>query len=204
MSLFYQTHILPRDTDTSDPACSPSPLCRLYIESYLNSQLFSWLNKRGTSYSKGIRLLLESYIAILLFWSLLTSHLPTDKSLRVSLYTGAFMLLLNRNPLCNLYPGMSLLCRSYLVFHLGLILSLLWQTPGEVNDDKKSTSGFAPDFRDRSHLLAMLWLLIFLLQSHPDSTGTGKSRGRQQGISFKLGYTRMGTVHENAKRTEIG
>lgn len=50
----------------------------------------------------------------------------------------------------------------------------------------------------------MLWLLVFLLQSHPDSKGTGKSGGRQQGISFKLGYTRMGTVDEKAKRAAIG
>lgn len=70
--------------------------------------------------------------------------------------------------------------------------------------DRRSTSGFAPDFSDRSHLLAMLWVLVLLLQSHPDSKGTGKSRGRQQGLSFKLGCTRTDTVHENAKRNEIG
>lgn len=77
-------------------------------------------------------------------------------------------------------------------------------SPGEVNDGKRNTSGFAPDFSGGSHLLAMLWLLVFLLQSHPDSEGTGKSGGRQQGISFKLGYTRMGTRDEKAKRAAVG
>lgn len=37
----FKHHILLQDTDTSDSACPPSPLCRLYITSYLNSQLFS-------------------------------------------------------------------------------------------------------------------------------------------------------------------
>lgn len=50
----------------------------------------------------------------------------------------------------------------------------------------------------------MLWVLVFLLQPHSDSKGTGKSGGRQQGIPFKLGYTRIGTVHEKVKRTGIG
>lgn len=63
----FKHHILLQDTNTSDSACPLSPLCRLYIASYLNSRLFSWLNKPRTSYSKGIRVLLESYIAILLF-----------------------------------------------------------------------------------------------------------------------------------------
>lgn len=74
-------------------------------------------------------------------------------------------------------------------------------TPGEVNDDKGSTPGFAPGFSGRSHLLAMLWVFVFLFQPHPDSKGTGKSGGRQQGISFKLGFTRMGTAHGKAKGT---
>lgn len=77
-------------------------------------------------------------------------------------------------------------------------------TPGRVNEDKRSTSGFAPDFSGGSRLLAKLWVLFFVLQSHPDSKGTGKSGGRQQGISFKFGFTRMGTVPEKAKRTGIG
>lgn len=60
------------------------------------------------------------------------------------------------------------------------------------------------DFSGRSHPLAMLWVFVFPVQPHPDSKGTGKSGGRQQGISFKLGFARMDTAHEKAKRTGIG
>lgn len=62
-------------------SCPLAPLCSLYIASYLNSQLFSWLNKPRISYSKVIRALLESYIATWLFWYPFTSSLPADKGL---------------------------------------------------------------------------------------------------------------------------
>lgn len=53
------------------------------------------------------------------------------------------------------------------------------------------------------HLLIMPQMLVSLLQPHPDSGGTRKSREGWWGISFGLGYARMGMVHENAKQTEI-
>lgn len=40
VTAFFKHHILPQDTATSDSACPLSPLCRLYIAGYLNSQLF--------------------------------------------------------------------------------------------------------------------------------------------------------------------
>lgn len=98
----FKHHILMQDSETSISAWPLSPLCRLYIASYLNSQLFSWLNKTRTCYFKGIRALLESYIATLLFWSPFTSHLPTDKGPWVSLYMCEFTLLLGWNRFCDL------------------------------------------------------------------------------------------------------
>ena len=53
------------------------------------------------------------------------------------------------------------------------------------------------------HLLVTLWMLVSLLQPHPDSGGTGKGRGGWRVTSFGLGCARMGMVHENAKQTEI-
>lgn len=116
-------------------SCPLAPLCSLYIASYLNSQLFSWLNKPRTSYSKVIRALLESYIATWLFWYPFTSSLPADKGLEflyIYIYMWEFTLSLGRNPLYDLcsqtVPSAGgVLCITWLSFVSALTR---WQKKG--------------------------------------------------------------------------
>lgn len=113
-------------------SCPLTPLCSLYITSYLNSQLFSWLNKPRTSYSKVIRVLLESYVTTWLFWSPFTSPLPADKGLAfLFIYVNSLFywagILSAISALRQSHSAGSVLCVIWLCF-----LSLLWQAHCEV------------------------------------------------------------------------
>lgn len=127
----FRHHILLQDRHIH-LSCPLTPLCSLYITSYLNSQLFSWLNKPRTSYSKVIRVLLESYVTTWLFWSPFTSPLPADKGPEfLFIYVNSLFywagILSAISALRQSHSAGSVLCVIWLCF-----LSLLWQAHCEV------------------------------------------------------------------------
>lgn len=165
-------------------SCPLAPLCSLYIASYLNSQLFSWLNKPRISYSKVIRALLESYIATWLFWYPFTSSLPADKGLEF-LY-----IYICENSLFYWAGILSMISalrqsRQQVVFYvlLGFLLSLLW------HGGKKR--GVSKELQD-----------LFPMSGPPcHATATCSSTAaRLWGMHFRLGYARMDMIAHSSYR----